>query len=597
MTQQLAIENNETSLNRIFLEIEVRELRSVTKKYIALESKFSQNKSSIFNNIQEYADFSKDFEECYLACKEMEDLARDPHIKQLGALVRGQLKSLYDKLPIVSTPFAEPKVVLLEIAEKFKQHNDKEAMRDFFLFATKFPKFAQQVYNNLWWLKGSPSTLCYGQSAFHNQDGCYSLDIEKAEAIMLLYSSPKDWLSKIKELFQSEEDRKATLELKKFSAIYPEAGDLFFNMLWKMSDSRRQPPTSHASYDPFELLNYYSKHFDLNSKPSKKIQAIDLALVQIENQITNPDFFIEQNKLRRQLRCSAVINEHIALLKVGYYFNRSGKNCGIQMDLMRSILETEIYPNGGSDHPKTPRFKRTVFEVRRQSCISVAYELALNKENSVNVMNIAHCHVPGGNYRTHVGSQEEELFRCTGLSLALDSSQLVQKKTFYPIHHQDAAGKWGAIYTPHTPLIRLGYDCDYCLVEKPATISVGTFAAFRNSPPGHVNQLCIPEEMSKSTRERIRSYLKSAYDHGDDTLIMGSFSCEDFANPLGPIAEIMMEVIDEEYSGCFKKIIFTVLNDTEEGYQNNPSSDFYQFSDIVRRRGGLVYDANGNEIV
>ncbi len=236
-----------------------------------------------------------------------------------------------------------------------------------------------------------------------------------------------------------------------------------------------------------------------------------------------------------------------------------------------------------------------MFELREQSCVTVAYDLALNEENSVNVMNIAHSHVPGGNYRTHIGSQEEELFRCTSLPLSLDSSYQLQKKTLYPIHHQDAAGEWGSIYTSFTPIIRLGYDHDYSLVDEPAFISVGTFAAFHNSPLGYKNSLCIPEEMTECTKQRIRSYLLSAYEHGNDILIMGSFRCEAFASPLGPVAEMMMEVIEEEYLGCFKKIIFTVL-DGAERLEKCPSGDLCRFTDIVSRQGGTLFDGNGKKI-
>ncbi len=564
-------------------EQQIQQVREVTCKLDELEHIFELDSEKILSLPSLHEKFHRDVESCRLQFAQIEDLTSNPSLKEITSFIVSRLEQLHSKI--------SPKHALFKMAKKFQSHQVQEAHAEFAQFKEQFPELAKNVYSNLWHLKGSPMNLHYnyGHRAFHNLDGFYSQNNEKAEAILLLCSPLDERLSNMMDLFKDGKNEEALAEFKIFEAIYPKLADVVFGKLWKVYGEPRHRTHPDIAHDQFGTLAFYDQHPKLSCDLGKKIEAIALVIPELKAFLEDSKFCSEQNKSRRDLRCVEVINEQLDILNKGSYLSTSGETINIETELRDSIKRTEIYRDGGTSERKAPRFDQTIFEVRPQNCVTIAHDLAKSGENQVNIMNFANSHVPGGAYLHHAGSQEEELFRCTGLSFDLDQRHHAQEKTLYPIHR--TAGSAGGVYTYATPLFRSGLDHDYQLLEKPVCISIGTFAAYHNPKLDYSNpeNPRLQGEELHWTKEKIRTYLKSAYDHADDTLIMGAFGCGAFANPPQHIAEMTMDIIKSEYPECFKKIVFAVLKDGADGFKHNPKGNFIPFAEVIQRHGGSIY--------
>lgn len=591
MTQSPSPTSLPLSARLDLFEEQLRQVKNAVSTLETLESRFGENRAQFLIDPAALLDFQKNVDLCRFKFTQIGDLSQNLSLLEITGVAKTRLEQLTAQLASIPTP----KTTMLQIAEKFNSHRVHEALSDFRQFEDQFPKLTGRVYGNLWRIKGSPENLHpdFGHRAFYHRDGFHSQNNEKAEAIRLIWSSVEERLDQCIALLNHGSDAKGLQLFREIVAVYPQIANPVFGTLWKVYGGPTFQSHPQIAHNEFGALAFWGTHPNLQSDPTKKAQAIQQALPQITSQLVT---CIDQNKLRRDARCLEVIREHLTLLQQGFYTSPSGSRVDIRNPLSHSIVHTEICRDGGPVTPKAPRFKETLWEVQPKNCVTIAHDLASQGNNKVNVMNFANSHVSGGAYLHHAGSQEEELFRCTGLPFALDQTHRAQKSGFYPIHK--VAGPLGGVYTPATPLIRMGLDKDYQLIETPVFISVGTFAAF-NRPELDVTNSDDPllqGECLRITREKIRTCLKSAYDHGDDTLILGAFGCGAFANPPAHMSRLMMDVIQTEYQGCFKKIVFAVMKDSAEGHRHNPRGNFIPFAETVRRYGGTIYGVNGETV-
>jgi uncharacterized protein (TIGR02452 family) len=62
----------------------------------------------------------------------------------------------------------------------------------------------------------------------------------------------------------------------------------------------------------------------------------------------------------------------------------------------------------------------------------------------------------------------------------------------------------------------------------------------------------------KQTKDKIKMMFKIAYQNNHDSLVLSAWGCGAFKNPPQAMAQLFKEVI-EEYNGCFKEIVFSIL--------------------------------------
>ncbi|MBS0650721.1 MAG: TIGR02452 family protein [Verrucomicrobia bacterium] len=479
----------------------------------------------------------------------------------------------------------DPKETLLYIADLFKNNKTEKGLLEFDLFATNFPETAKLIHGNLWSLKGSPTGKHpdYGRVAFNNKDGFFSLSCEKAEAIELLYSPVSDRFNEIINLFESGNIQLACTKFFQLERVYPKIAESVNYEVWVAYGQPSNANLTEINHPNFGAVAFYNTH----PSPSFQYQPnliID-ALKKVAPTLTRESLLTrEMHIARRDFKALEVVRENLALRKPQ---NEKYED---------AVKKTVAYQGGVLTEPRPARFDKTEFSISPWNCVKVAAFEANDAKNSVYVLNFANDDHAGGGYLRRFGSQEEELFRCTDLPLVLDHvTHAVQPQNFYPIHKN--AGATGGLYSPSVSLFRLGLDKEYQMLDVERKIGVGTFAAIEHpkldfTDPSHPR---LQGNEVTTTLERLRTNFHVAYENGHDTLVLGAFGSGAFANPPEHIAELIMFLLENEYKGCFKKIIFAVTKD-DFNRKHNPEGNFVPFARAVQKVGGLVFSEAGDVI-
>ena len=327
------------------------------------------------------------------------------------------------------------------------------------------------------------------------------------------------------------------------------------------------------------------------------LKAIEQQSDRIKETVAQAAFHRDQDLARQKALCKATTRETLDKLKQGNYEAPSGETRHIKEQLEFAVKFSRIYKDAGSNEAKAARYPHTLIELCPQSCVSAAYRLTLKGETPI-MLNFANGNDAGGSYLEDIGVDEEELFRCTGLALVLDKKQGSQDKDFYPLRDDNHAGRVGGIYSPHVPLIRRGKEREYQFLEKPAFIGVATVEACQKPQldMGDKSNPRLQGDDLNWTRERMRTFCKMAYENGHSSLVIGAMASNNFGNPPKHIAQLMMEIAENEYKGCFKNIIFAVADEHLPGANHNPEGNFMAVARVVKDHKGLVYGSNGEEI-
>jgi len=559
---------------------------------ISLKQELKEKKELLKNDPASYADFSKKIDNCRFHFEQIQKSAIT--CKNITETVHKQLLSISTKLQNCA-PQSQKPPLLLDIAEQFKAHKTQEAMAAFSKFEMQSPQDVEKVFENLWQLKGRPEKITSKKELFYS-----ALDIERAEAIVSCLSSPDLRLQDIGNLFATGKEAEALIKFNEFARVYPKVADHIYGKVWEVYN--RPTKENHLAHIADEKFGYVAFH-NCHPKDVFKVKwahnatAIQWTVSDLPKLLSDPKFLVEQNTLRLDHRCVEVANETIDLFKKGEYTSRDGQKHNLKDYLQFSTEQTRIYREAGSCDPKKPRFAHTLFEVRSQNCVEMAYDLSFRGGNTL-VLNLANSFDFGGAYLKARGTQEEEISRCTGLAPAVNKHHGVQLKEFYPLHSQNHAGPAGGLYTPQVLVIRMGMQNDYQFYDQPMPIAIATFAAY-DKPELDWTDSRHPRmqgEKLKWTREKVRTIYQCAYENGHDTLVLGAFGCGAFANPPDHIAELFKDAGEKEYKGCFRYIGFAVLEDMSDGKAHNPEGNFKPFERMVQQQGGQAYKARG-EIV
>ncbi len=559
---------------------------------LSLKQEFKEKKELLKSNPAEYANFLAKCRDCKFKFEQIEK----GHIgtDKTYEVVQKQLSGIFNKMqrlvPQIPNP-VDAQVKLLQMAEQFKAHHSQEGLAGFKAFETEFPDVSESVFLNLWQLKGSPQHVDRKELFFS------ALDTERAEAIESVYSHPITRLQEIGNLFRQNNTQEAFIKFEEFARVYPKLVDCIYGKIWELyGRPTKENHLSRIARDDFGYVAFHNLHpnSQFNFNCQHNAEAVHLISQELVERLANTQFMREQNIQRLDRRCVEVANETVGLFKKGEYVSRDGQKHDLRDYLKFSTTHTRLYREA-SPGPKQPRFAHTKFEVRAQNCVEMAYDLSFHGGN-VLVLNLANSYAFGGCYLKARGTQEEELSRCLGLAPAVDTKHEEQLRQFYPLHK--TAGPAGGLYTPQTPIIRMGMKNDYQFYDEPMPVAVATFAAYDKpnldySDPNHPK---LQGEELKWTIEKIRTIYQCAYNNAHDTVILGALGCGAFANPPAHLVELFMDVYGKEFNGCFKYVGFAVMEDMNDGKKHNPEGNFKPFARMVQAMGGQAYDAKGQSI-
>jgi uncharacterized protein (TIGR02452 family) len=247
--------------------------------------------------------------------------------------------------------------------------------------------------------------------------------------------------------------------------------------------------------------------------------------------------------------------ETLRILEAGRYTNATGTVVEIAHMVAHSVAGTCSYPPEVSLPAIPLGDKPTRIEVANESTLAAALRL-VEEGHRPAALNFASARHPGGGFLSGARAQEESLCRASGLYAC------IQGNAMYDAHKaiSDAMYTDYVIYSPDVPVFR---DDEGKLLDQPYLCS------FLTSPAPNAKVLLERDrgrrsELSRVLERRIRKVLAVAATHGHEALALGAWGCGVFGNDSGEVAELFRRALTSHFQGVFARIIFAVLDWSEE---------------------------------
>ncbi|MCI0381633.1 MAG: TIGR02452 family protein [Chlamydiae bacterium] len=254
------------------------------------------------------------------------------------------------------------------------------------------------------------------------------------------------------------------------------------------------------------------------------------------------------------------------------------------------LANSEFFPNTTTIFTSY-KFQTTI-EVVNQDCLEVAEKEA--KTSKTAVLMFASPLEPGGGMSDDSIGQEEDLcLRSDIFGFMWDQVHVKASKQLYPLVDLERAYQVdphyakmkcnGMIHTPNVTVFRAAKEKSYEFLCEP--FQVGMLI----SPAPCWPKLTMKEETIDYTRKEDRAQMKKlittqltvACQKGYETVVLGAFGCGSFKNPPETVAKLYKEIIDAQFKGAFKKIVFAILDDSNKG-EHNPTGNLKPFEECFK---------------
>lgn len=211
------------------------------------------------------------------------------------------------------------------------------------------------------------------------------------------------------------------------------------------------------------------------------------------------------------------------------------------------------------------------------------------------VLNMANAYRPGGGVINGARAQEECIFRRSNLfmslyrydsthNLILEDNRNEYTSRFvnfglieqgYPMDED-----FGGIYSGDVTVFKDG-DYEWIAdVYQTAFISVAALNISREVRVGGRDILCngqLSDDAIRITKNKIRTIYRIGVLHGHDSLVLGAWGCGAFGNPPEQMAQLFMEVLNEdEFRGRYKDIRFAIIED-----HNSKGRNYQSFKNVI----------------
>lgn len=223
----------------------------------------------------------------------------------------------------------------------------------------------------------------------------------------------------------------------------------------------------------------------------------------------------------------------------------------------------------------------TQVKVVREDCLACAHEMKqADSADDLCVLNLASAINPGGGVIRGAGAQEEYLFRCTDYYRFLfQYASRFDSKKEYRIprnqRHHYPLGDFGGVFSHGVTVFRDTEETGYRLIDEPWQVNFVAVAAYKLKEGTQV----IPANLIESTRKKIRTILRIAYNNHQCRLVLGALGCGAFHNPPRQMALLFREVIEEkEFEGLFREIVFAIKED-----HNSNNRNYGAFAEVFSR--------------
>lgn len=197
--------------------------------------------------------------------------------------------------------------------------------------------------------------------------------------------------------------------------------------------------------------------------------------------------------------------------------------------------------------------QNTKIEVMNMDTINATILLKSKGYNPL-LLNMSDDKVPGGCVASGSPAQEENLFRRSNYFQHLTED-------FYPLTG------CSVVYSPNVFVFKSDEASSYSLLQHPILIDIIACPALRFPQiTNDFKHLADPRDVELML-EKIRMIFKCAYIYGHDSIVLSAHGCGAWGNPPEHMSQLYTQVI-QEYKGCFKYIIFAILNEhNKNNYQ------------------------------
>ncbi len=258
----------------------------------------------------------------------------------------------------------------------------------------------------------------------------------------------------------------------------------------------------------------------------------------------------------------ATARETLAIMDKGYY-EVDGTRVDIkeQQDdsVKRSFLLTPEQGNAilkKYENRAMAQKKETVFTTLNCSTVDAILRLAEEGKDTA-VLNFASAKNPGGGFINGAMAQEESLAAssCLYQTQLAHEEYYVKNRAFRSMMYTDHA-----IYSPDVVFFR---DGKFRLVKRPVTASVLTL------PAVNMGQVLLKGEDTQQAeavmKRRMKLSLAIFADQGCEHLVLGAYGCGVFRNDPEKIARWWKELLEENFAGVFRTVVFAVLDRSAAG--------------------------------
>lgn len=259
----------------------------------------------------------------------------------------------------------------------------------------------------------------------------------------------------------------------------------------------------------------------------------------------------------------ATAQHTLATLEQGHYQNQKGDAVEVKTLQSTALASTRLYKTPELEQlideaPTTNSFS-TTYEVTNETTLNAARRLYDANIGEVLALNFASARNPGGGVLTGASAQEESIARASGLYPCL-----LEASEYYEHNRALPSGFYSdyLIYSPRVPVIK---DEKGALLDQPVPISIITSPAVNAG----VVKLRMPKripEIESAMRRRIAMVLAVAAQHQHTNLVLGAWGCGVFQNDPKQIARLFKEILTEDFTGQFERVVFAVYTRNEERF-------------------------------
>lgn len=254
--------------------------------------------------------------------------------------------------------------------------------------------------------------------------------------------------------------------------------------------------------------------------------------------------------------------------------------------------ESKLYKEEVRLEAMTDEPCETKVAVVNGDCLEVGKSM-LDEGLNPAVLNMANAFRPGGGVINGARAQEECIFRRSNLFMSLyrydsyhnlifetmtdDFADFGMIEQGYPMDEN-----FGGIYSGNVTVFK---DGNYDRMEDVYQTAFITVAALNISYAVRFRErdfLCdglLNDEAIRITKNKIRTIYRIGVLHGHDSLVLGAWGCGAFGNPPEQMAQLFMEVLDEdEFKGRYKDIRFAIIED-----HNSRGRNFLSFKNVISK--------------